>query len=222
MAHVIAGNRHERPAECSPAIYELLCSCWAADPLERPSFVTLVGVLGQKFQELNAIMSLPSIAPRSALNGATAAAMTQSSQQDVNPYEYSEAVATLVSSAGRSVPASGDRLGKGTNSDGYGGNANAFEALTDRTHSSLYGRGITQETAYGHSYSNSYPAPSRDPNPYGEACYVPASRIPTDTLLRPTMYEIGARARDREATAATLSEQQAHLATKVCLQETNV
>ena len=91
MAHVIAGNQHSRPAECSPAMYELLCSCWATDPSERPSFVAIVGVLSKTFQELNKIVSLPPTAPRSELNGAVA--RIRASQQNVNPYEYSEAIA---------------------------------------------------------------------------------------------------------------------------------
>lgn len=42
ISKVMAGKRHERPANCSPAIYDLLCRCWDSIPSRRPNFDEIV------------------------------------------------------------------------------------------------------------------------------------------------------------------------------------
>ena len=42
---VAAGMRHERPAACPEPVYEVLQTCWAADPDDRPGFNQLAAFL---------------------------------------------------------------------------------------------------------------------------------------------------------------------------------
>lgn len=88
--------------------------------------------------------------------------------------------------------------------------ANDASSLARTPQTSLYGRGIQQETVYGHSY------PAHASNPYGKPRHVDDSRRQvraddasygktavtlTNGLMSPTMYEMGARAQAREGDA---------------------
>lgn len=39
------GYRLEKPKDCPDAIYQIICSCWNADPEKRPSFGELLDQL---------------------------------------------------------------------------------------------------------------------------------------------------------------------------------
>jgi len=45
MQQVMGGNKHPKPDECPPGIYESLCQCWSIEPRDRPDFKALVATL---------------------------------------------------------------------------------------------------------------------------------------------------------------------------------
>ncbi|CAG2211853.1 ALK [Mytilus edulis] len=42
---ILKGQRLQQPSACKPAIYDVMCSCWKTDPVERPSFQDLLSHL---------------------------------------------------------------------------------------------------------------------------------------------------------------------------------
>ncbi|CAG2238317.1 ALK [Mytilus edulis] len=42
---ILKGQRLQQPPACKPAIYDVMCSCWKTDPVERPSFQDLLSHL---------------------------------------------------------------------------------------------------------------------------------------------------------------------------------
>ncbi|VDI47154.1 anaplastic lymphoma kinase [Mytilus galloprovincialis] len=42
---ILKGQRLPQPSACKPAIYDVMCSCWKTDPVERPSFQDLLSHL---------------------------------------------------------------------------------------------------------------------------------------------------------------------------------
>ncbi|XP_063436511.1 ALK tyrosine kinase receptor-like [Mytilus trossulus] len=39
---ILKGQRLQQPSACKPTIYDIMCSCWKTDPVERPSFQDLL------------------------------------------------------------------------------------------------------------------------------------------------------------------------------------
>ena len=101
-SHVLADNKHARPAGCSPAMYKILTKCWALDPVERPTFEAIVGEMGphlahliKSSSQMEQMVAPPPIRPRSSILNNFDRAASEKGGQDPrrdqkpsNEYEY--------------------------------------------------------------------------------------------------------------------------------------
>lgn len=52
LSYLMSGNRLAKPDNCSDKLYDLMLSCWHADPMHRPSFQELLGALHEPEQKI--------------------------------------------------------------------------------------------------------------------------------------------------------------------------
>ena len=204
MSKILAGNRAPQPANgCSDALYNVMLQCWDRTASSRPSFEQLVVMLERLVVEEAA-------ASNAEIDGAEAACVlvagsdayatrTGMKAHSPNPsaprigpdglplHDYADVMSS--GSAAREMAASSEIQTEAPASVG-------FQAASITP----YGRGIKQDTAYGHSYPAAHFSAAIDGN-YGKP-----PRALTDAPLRPTMYEMRARAEASAAAAGGVHE----------------